>query len=145
MIVVIVLGVASRSSTIDAVLKPLLAEAKRRRSVYGLRGHLDISEGSPLDTKSDDQEPPSRDTISRFRPRFNARRHNTPGFRQRRQQSIAMPNFRSVSASDQLGQLGSMSSYANPPPRATMPARHLGHNAHLHALEASKIGDRTQQ
>ncbi|WVQ80238.1 hypothetical protein IAT38_002343 [Cryptococcus sp. DSM 104549] len=35
MIVVIVLGVSTRSSTIDALLHPLLAEAKRRRSIYG--------------------------------------------------------------------------------------------------------------
>ncbi|OCF39647.1 hypothetical protein I317_06558 [Kwoniella heveanensis CBS 569] len=33
MFVIIVLGVITRSSTIDAVLKPLLAEAKRRRSM----------------------------------------------------------------------------------------------------------------
>lgn len=35
MIVVIGLGVASRGSTIEAVLKPLVAEARRRRSIYG--------------------------------------------------------------------------------------------------------------
>lgn len=33
-LVIIVLGVVSRSSTIDAVLKPLVAEARRRKSVY---------------------------------------------------------------------------------------------------------------
>lgn len=34
MLVIIVLGAATRSSSIDAILKPLIAEAKRRRSVY---------------------------------------------------------------------------------------------------------------
>jgi len=33
-LVIIVLGVVSRSSTIDAVLKPLVAEARRRKSVF---------------------------------------------------------------------------------------------------------------
>ncbi|WVQ99509.1 hypothetical protein IAU59_006644 [Kwoniella sp. CBS 9459] len=53
MFVIIVLGVITRSSTIDAVLKPLLAEAKRRRSMRksfsgpltGLR--IDMGLGKP--------------------------------------------------------------------------------------------------
>ncbi|WWC70163.1 uncharacterized protein I206_104111 [Kwoniella pini CBS 10737] len=55
MFIIIFLGFISRSSTIDAVLKPLLAEAKRRRSIYGgksfsgpLTGlRIDMGEGRP--------------------------------------------------------------------------------------------------
>jgi hypothetical protein len=44
-LVIIVLGVVSRSSTIDAVLKPLVAEAKRRKSFYS---HSHNSMSGPL-------------------------------------------------------------------------------------------------
>lgn len=45
-IVIIVLGVASRSNTIDALLKPLLAEARRRKKSF----HIS-SEKSPISAK----------------------------------------------------------------------------------------------
>ncbi|WWC62151.1 uncharacterized protein I303_104743 [Kwoniella dejecticola CBS 10117] len=55
MFIIIILGVISRSSTIDAVLKPLLAEAKRRRSIYGSKSfsgpltglRIDMGAGRP--------------------------------------------------------------------------------------------------
>jgi hypothetical protein len=51
-LVIIALGVASRSSTIDAVLKPLVAEARRRRSMKSISGPLsgleiDMGSGRP--------------------------------------------------------------------------------------------------
>jgi hypothetical protein len=52
-LVIIVLGVVSRSSTIDAVLEPLVAEAKRRKSFYK---HSSISgplSGLQIDMGSD--------------------------------------------------------------------------------------------
>lgn len=52
-LVIIVLGVVSRSSTIDAVLKPLVAEARRRKSFYS---HSSISgplSGLQIDMGSD--------------------------------------------------------------------------------------------
>ncbi|WWD03343.1 hypothetical protein V865_001395 [Kwoniella europaea PYCC6329] len=55
MFIIIILGVISRSSTINAVLKPLLAEAKRRRSIYGRKSfsgpltglRIDMGAGRP--------------------------------------------------------------------------------------------------
>lgn len=51
-LVIIALGVASRSSTIDAVLKPLVAEARRRKSMKSISGPLsgleiDMGSGRP--------------------------------------------------------------------------------------------------
>ncbi|RXK39302.1 hypothetical protein M231_03381 [Tremella mesenterica] len=53
--VMVALGVATRSSSIDAILKPLIAEAKRRRSFYVKRAvtgpltglHIDLGSGRP--------------------------------------------------------------------------------------------------
>nr|XP_019046506.1 hypothetical protein I302_05256 [Kwoniella bestiolae CBS 10118]OCF25436.1 hypothetical protein I302_05256 [Kwoniella bestiolae CBS 10118] len=55
MFIIIILGVISRSSTINTVLKPLLAEAKRRRSIYGSKSfsgpltglRIDMGAGRP--------------------------------------------------------------------------------------------------
>ncbi|WWC89140.1 uncharacterized protein L201_004058 [Kwoniella dendrophila CBS 6074] len=49
MFIIIILGVISRSSTIDAVLKPLLAEAKRRRSIYGRKSFSGPLTGLKID------------------------------------------------------------------------------------------------
>jgi hypothetical protein len=52
-LVIIVLGVVSRSSTIDAVLKPLVAEAKRRKSFYSHNSMSGPLSGLQIDMGSD--------------------------------------------------------------------------------------------
>lgn len=52
-LVIIVLGVVSRSSTIDAVLKPLVAEARRRKSFYSHSSMSGPLSGLQIDMGSD--------------------------------------------------------------------------------------------
>ena len=61
----IVLGVASRSSTIDAVLKPLVAEVRRRRSVYSRHSIYEPLADVCVDSGN---QHPDKEVIGRERP-----------------------------------------------------------------------------
>ncbi|WRT66522.1 uncharacterized protein IL334_003481 [Kwoniella shivajii] len=123
MFIIIILGVISRSSTIDAVLKPLLAEARRRRSIYGRKSfsgplaglRIDMGAGRPpavigqerSDSKNNRREgdsptPVSAKTRSLGRNNSISRRPGTPtASRQRRlPPGVLTSNYRSVSAAD---------------------------------------------
>ncbi|ORY32860.1 UNC-like C-terminal-domain-containing protein [Naematelia encephala] len=172
MLVIIVLGVASRSSTINAVLKPLLAEAKRRRSVYG--GHhrngpltglrIDLGEGrSPRiigQNAEDSLGSPASPTPTTAKVRLAksssiARRSNTPSLRHRRQTSGGLNAFRSFSTSDHLPQVfgQTITSPTVPRPRVSLPPRptggapprRLARSAHLHTIEADRVRNRVRQ
>jgi hypothetical protein len=145
MIVVIGLGVASRSSAIDAVLQPLVTEARRRRSIYGkdklfgpLTGlHIDmgadrppaiIGEGRPLSPDHGSSNTP------RPRAKVTPRRPGTPA--KRRPGSLLTPNFRSFSAVDHVNPI-------SPRPRTSLPPRPTTHrklarSAHLHSIDPEK-------
>ena len=56
MLIVIILGIATRSSTIDAILQPLVAEARRRKGVYGRRSLYGPLTGLRIDL-GDDRPP----------------------------------------------------------------------------------------
>ncbi|WWD17122.1 hypothetical protein CI109_101559 [Kwoniella shandongensis] len=207
LLVITVLGVVTRSSTIDAVLKPVLAEARRRRSIYGRKSisgpltglRIDMGHGRPPAVIGQDRpkspEPyqdhlqsEAYDEIEKQRrgsassptptPRVRTlskpmsstssnRRPGTPNaLRQRRQPSIVIPTFRSVSttvidrpytpSSPSGGHphshhnatilVGSPRPRGSLPPSSTTsssrpsggPPRKLARSAHLHTMEIDK-------
>ncbi|KAK8864573.1 hypothetical protein IAR55_001823 [Kwoniella newhampshirensis] len=203
MLVIIVLGVVTRSSTMDAVLKPLLAEARRRKSIYGRKSisgpltglRIDMGLGRPPAVIGQDRpkspepyndhlqspdhdhhelEKHRRDSASSPTPTTRvrtlskvnsaSRRPGTPNaHRQRRQPSIVIPNFRSVSAtvierpyspsSPHHGQ-NITTILHSPRPRASLPPprpggggppRRIARSAHLHTMEADKVRERAGQ
>jgi len=145
MIIVIGLGVASRSSAIDAVLQPLVTEARRRRSIYSkdklfgpLTGlHIDmgadrppaiIGQGRPVSPDQGSSNTPRPKT------KLTPRRPGTPA--KRRPGSVLTPNFRSFSAVDHANPL-------SPRPRTSLPPRPSAHrklarSAHLHSIDPEK-------
>jgi hypothetical protein len=130
----IIMGIASRSSTIDAALKPLIKEARRRRSVYKSSNSAGLyAEKSPALV----HDLPKSKIVK------PGRRPNTPSLRHRRQASLAIPNFRSFSTSDQPIQPGLLSprhglSLPLRPTSGGIPRR-LAKSAHLHTIEADRV------
>jgi len=138
MIVVIILGVASRTSAIDAVLRPIVTEAQRRRCVYKLdRTHGPLT-GLRIDMGADrppaviGQGLPNPLDESRLKPKGTPRRPSTPA--KRRPVSAMNPNFRSFGSLDHLG--------STPRPRSSLPRpsghRRLARSAHLHAIDPKR-------
>ena len=138
MIVMIVLGIASRTSVIDAVLKPILTEAQRRRSVYNLdRAHGPLT-GLRIDMGADrppaviGQGLPTGFEDARHKFKGLVRRPGTPA--KRRPVSALSPIFRSMSSIDHLG--------TTPRPRASLSRpnghRRLARSAHLHAIDPDR-------
>lgn len=145
---IIALGVASRSSAIDAVLKPLVAEARRRRSFYarknlsgplaGLRIDMGVGRPPAVIGESRREEAP---TPTRTKPlsRANSSRAGTP----RPRKAPPAPTFRSFSAADfPPGPTSPRSKLASRPAGAP---RRLARSAHLHTIEADKFREKARQ
>lgn len=188
-LVIIVLGVVSRSSTIDAVLKPLLAEAKRRKSFYSHNSMSGPLSGLQIDMGSD--RPPavigslpprskSQTEISGIpssirhqrsnsvkRPLTPRRRHNTGpvgnGMRIFSDSTPHLPTFNTPPNNQDMGSpfafntpttnvngnlnTNTTPNFRSPKPRISLPAsrmvnsqRKLARSAHLHPMEADKVG-----
>ena len=168
MITIIGLGVVSRGNAIDAVLKPLVAEARRRRSDYGrdkrygplagLRIDLGadrppavIGQGRPKMTDADVDKASTPIATYRMRPRgvSTARRPTTPNPLRQRKQLVSSPDFRSISATDHgLPNADGATFPRSPRPRGSLPPlrhqngtaqRRLAHSSHLHSIEVDKM------
>lgn len=124
MVAVIIMGIMTRGSTIDAVLRPLFADVRRRRSMYGRHsssGTISLTSAQPLRTRT--PEPSEHEKPNR--------RPTSPGtLRQRR---MAGPAHRSVSEALTLPLSPRLRPSGSPRP-GTLPSRRPGRNAHLHPL-----------
>ncbi|KAK4685673.1 hypothetical protein P7C73_g4470, partial [Tremellales sp. Uapishka_1] len=147
-LLMIVLGVVTRFSTIDT----MIAEARRRRRSIRGKGKSGPLTGLKIDLGKDrpmavigEKRPPSLSAIDTSTPTARARtisnsrspialkRPSTPTvnstLRQRRQPSLGQPtNFRSFSTADPV----------QGPPQAQRHVRKMGKSAHLHTLEAGR-------
>lgn len=190
LLVIIFLGVAFRGDTIEAVLKPLVAEARRRRSVYGQRSthgplaslSFDLNQDrSPAVIEETRPKPPSRQPTDPDQresattaaptpsPRVVSRIDSTTQrpaapstTRHRRQPSLLIPTFRSLSTDHSAiqGQLTTKSAspgsdgVTSPRPRVSLspprsstgvPFRRLARTAHLHTIEADRLKSQVRQ
>ena len=135
----ILLGIVSRTTAIDAVLRPLVTEAQRKRQSYNLdRSHgplsglrIDMGAGRPPAVIG--QGIPDLSEDSRTKSKAVTRHPFTPA--KRRPGSISSPNFRSFSSIDHLS--------STPRPRSSLlrPSSHrrLARSAHLHAIDPERL------
>ena len=145
MLVIIVLGVASRSSAIDTIIQPLLAEARRRGSVNGRRNALSrrINVESqhtgydPGPSRVPDVHYPVTTSKDLSRGNLTPRRPTTPSFGSTRKKQGRETPYRSFSAADYAGAPKSVSIRNGP---AAAGPRRIARSSHLHALDADRVG-----
>ena len=130
MIVVIALGLGSRSQAFESLLAPLVAEVKRRRSIRQRDGPLtglriDMGANRPPAIIGHGPPEPTSPTASASRPsKPYVKRPGTPS--KRRPISLVAPPFRSFSASE----------HAHAALRARPAAqRRLARSSHLHPID----------
>jgi hypothetical protein len=138
MIVIIITGIASRTTVIDAILRPIVTEAQRRRSVYNLDRARGPLTGLRIDMGAD--RPPAiigqglSGDLEDARHKFKGtpRRPGTPA--KRRPASALSPNFRAMPSIDYLG------TAARPRASLSRPNNHrrLARSAHLHAIDPDR-------
>jgi hypothetical protein len=142
LVVLVGLGVASRSSVINAVLKPLVAEARRRKSQrdpsHGPLAGLSIDMGADRPPAVIGQ--PRNELVRRQWSRSTPRRPGTP-VKKRNLPAALTPTARSFSSSQTEHLINT-----NPRPRTSLPPqgtpfRRLAQSAHLHQVK----GDRSEE
>lgn len=135
MVAVIIMGIMTRGSTIDAVLRPLFADVRRRRSMYGrpsLSGTVNLESAQP--PRASTPEPSVYEKTNR--------RPTSPGtLRQRR---MATPAHRSVSEALSFPLSPRLRPSGSPRP-GTLASRRPGRNAHLHPLKVDDGSRRTKR
>ena len=139
MLVIIVLGVASRSSAIDTIIQPLLAEARRRRSVRRNpprdRATIDSHLRELGPNKVPDVLSPVSPNKDFSRGNLPPRRPTTPNFGSMRKKQLKDAPYRSFSAADYAGVAKGVSRNA---PTTGAPRR-IARSSHLHALDADRV------
>nr|ODO04161.1 hypothetical protein L204_00516 [Cryptococcus depauperatus CBS 7855] len=173
MIIIVILGVITRTTTIDNILTPLLVEARRRRNVYTRRSTsgpltglcIDMGDGrSPKVIGQGTQFEHNADSTSQLpSPSYTPRaKHslsrsgsgNRPNhLGKRRALQAPFSSLRSASATDHTLSSNSshaspISAFTNPRPRVSLPSarglRKLARSSHLHSMDATMRDNQDQ-
>lgn len=160
LVAIVVLGVVSKSVTVDAALKPLFAEARRRRSIYSQRRLQEIVPRPGIDLTGDHSPPTTlvhreekehtTSSLPETRPQVNPYgRQPIPlgGPRQRRQPATFNTSHRSFPVSSQhivKDQANTRTRNSMPSPIDSVIPKRISRDRHSPLIKAEYTRDGTQ-